>query len=271
MTRSAFHAQRLAYCLPWTLYSLVVHTCKLKGPKRSLMAARTPWHHARSMVSRLLLESHLKVSSVSLIVVQCLIYWFLCGHFWNLGRGNKAESILKVRWLRSSMLDHSCWLYLWFTGSASSRWLNCWAAPKELFWALRWEFGSMNPISGLKIFSVALLCSQAVGGQPTLHRYGAAFLVCGSAMLWGTPLFHCVFWVLAPHSASILPPKCKLGSWEKVLEWSTRVVIHSFIHSSTKYVFEHQGCREHYMDPIFEGLRSLVGRPHGTSDTCKTS
>lgn len=125
MTRPAFHAQRLAYCLPWTLYSLVVHTCKLKGPKRSLMAARTPWHHARSMVSRLLLESHLKVSSVSLIVVQCLIYWFLCGHFWNLGRGNKAESILKVRWLRSSMLDHSCWLYLWFTGSASSRWLNC--------------------------------------------------------------------------------------------------------------------------------------------------
>lgn len=61
--------------------------------------------------------------------------------------------------------------------------------------------------------------------------------------------------MLASHSALTLPPRCRLGSLEEELEWSTG---HSFNHSSTQYVFEHQGCRDkHYMDHIFEELKKL--------------
>lgn len=50
--------------------------------------------------------------------------------------------------------------------------------------------------------------------------------------LWPPPLFHCAFWMLASHSPSALPPTCRLGSWEKDLEWSTH---HSVGHSSVKH------------------------------------
>lgn len=109
--------------------------------------------------------------------------------------------------------------------------------PTKLLWAwdenLRWEFRLMNPVSGLKIFLWLSYVLRPRGGQPTLHYYGANFLVCGSATPLDTPVFHCAFWMLASHSPSALPPKCRLGSWEKELGWSTR---HSISHASIKCV-----------------------------------
>lgn len=176
---------------------------------------------------------------------------------------NKAKYILKVRWPRPSTLDREGWLCLSFTGAGSSRWLDCWPCQPSYFglWDenLRCESGSMNPVSGLKTFLWLCYVLRPTRGQPTLPHYGANLLVCGSATPLDTPVFHCAFWMLASHSPSALPPQCRLASWEKELEWSTR---HSVSRSSVKHAFLNievaELQRSANTDPILEEFRNLV-------------
>lgn len=48
-----------------------------------------------------------------------------------------------------------------------STWLDCWSAPSQLLWVLRWEFGLINPISGLEIFPCLCYVLRPLGKSAT--------------------------------------------------------------------------------------------------------
>lgn len=67
MKQLALHALRHAYCLPWNLCSLIIMDVDTERPKEVVAGAH--WQHARSRASKLLLESHLEMSSFFLLLV----------------------------------------------------------------------------------------------------------------------------------------------------------------------------------------------------------
>lgn len=96
----------------------------------------------------------------SLMSYLLILAWAL--FFFNLWRNNKAKIFLSL----------SGWDLHWTTsddcvsGSRAqgpSTWLDCWSASNQLLRVLRWEFGLIHPHLWLGDFSVALLCSQALG------------------------------------------------------------------------------------------------------------
>lgn len=122
MTWLAVYTQHHAYWLPRILYSLIVHICKLKGPKRASWQLE-PFGTMQGAEYPNLLKSYLEISCFT--SSRLMSYLFLCGLFWTLGKDNKAKNVLKVRWLRPFSLDREYWLCVWFTGTGSSRWLDC--------------------------------------------------------------------------------------------------------------------------------------------------
>lgn len=129
--------------------------------------------------------------------------------------------------------------------------------PTSYFGFWGGSLGWYTPTSGLEIFPWLCYVLRPLGKSATCSFWGSWF-----SSVW-TSRFHCAFWMLASHSALTLPPRCRLGSLEEDLEWSTD---HSSNYPLIQYILEHQGCRDqHYMDHIFEEIKNRVGRPqlHG--------
>lgn len=144
MKQLALHALRHAYCLPWNLCSLIVMDVDTERPKEVVAGAR--WHHARSRASKLLLESHLEMSSF-FTLSYLVSYLFLCGLFWNWGRDlkHKYPSGEVAETLRSGPLGLAVPPVHWRQQVAA---LLLWAKESHLWF---------------EDLSVALLCSLALG------------------------------------------------------------------------------------------------------------
>ena len=152
---------------------------------------------------------------------------------------------------------------LWTTGigcaSGSLAPAGGWTAglfPMINFGLLGGSLGWWAPSLAWRFFCVSIIVSGLLGRQPTLHHYGADFLVRIRRVFGHFSFPLCLLSVC--FSASALAPKCRRRCQEKELEWNTG---HSFSQSSIKRVFEQQSCRgRRYMDPMFEEFKHLVVR-----------
>lgn len=133
----------------------------------------------------------------------------------------KGKNIPKLRWLRPFALDHWYWLCLWFTD---------WTAglfPVIYFGLWGGSLGWWAPSLAWRFFCGSVIFSGLWGRQPTLHHYGADFLVWIRHVFGHFSFPLCLLSVC--FSASTLAPKCRRRCQETELEWNPG---HSFIHQT---------------------------------------
>lgn len=161
----AIHAQHHAYRLPQALCSFIVHICKLKGPRGhpwqleslgTMQGAEHPHCFLRAIWKCLLFHGLFNV----LFIYSCMAFFEIC------------EGIIKQKYSYVWVAETLPWNTSDDCASGSraqgpSTWLDCWSAPNQLLWVLRWEFGLINPISGLEIFPWLCYVLRPLGKSAT--------------------------------------------------------------------------------------------------------